>query len=395
MNDQTGPIPTEPSITAEPTSADPLTPAGPAGHPAHVRPGAPFSGRTPPKLAAVRAGMIIGTGLVIVIGAAVAMGASPAPAPSGPATRPAVPGQGGPRVGGPGGFPGFGPFGPGGGLGRGGGFGLGPGGPSTLPAFGPGGIPGRRFGQVTVTAVSGSSVSLATDDGWTRTITVTDATKITKGGVAATLADLAVGDVVRLAQTRNADGSYTITAIGTVLPQVAGTVKAIDASTITITLRDGTSATIRTTGSTAYHIDQADGKRSDVTVGATILATGDKGADSSLTASSVWVRLPRVVGMVTAVTGDTVTLSRRDGTVVTVHVGAGTTIRVAGTDSAKLSDVKPGMGVVVEGTQRADGSLDARAIGAGLPGKGFERGTRPGPAPHASPAPSASSGTVG
>ena len=384
MNDQTGPIPTEPSIAAEPTSAEPLAPAGPAGHSADVRPGAPFSGRTPPKLAAVRAGMIIGTGLVILIGAAVAMGASPAPAPSGPATRPAVPGQGGPGVGGPGGFPGFGPFGPAGGLGRGGGFGL-----------GPGGIPGRGFGRVTVTAVSGSSVSLATDDGWTRTITVTDATKITKGGVAATPADLAVGDVVRLAETRNADGSYTIAAIGIVLPQVAGAVKAIDASTITITLPDGTSATIRTTGSTAYHLDQADGNRSDVIVGSTILATGDKGADGSLTASSVWVRLPRVVGMVTAVTGDTVTLSRRDGTVVTVHVGAGTTIRVAGTDSAKLSDVKPGMGVVVEGTQRADGSLDARAIGAGLPGKGFERGTRPGPAPHASLAPSASSGTVG
>jgi hypothetical protein len=254
---------------------------------------------------------------------------------------------------------------------------------------------GRGFGSVKVTAVAGSSVSLATDDGWTRTITVTSSTTITRGGAAATLADLAVGDTVRLGETRNADGTYTITAIAIVLPQVAGTVTAVGTDTITITVSDGTSQTIRTNGSTVYHLDQGDGKRSDVTVGASIVATGTKAAGGSLAATSVWVRLPRVTGTVSAVTTSTITLSRRDGTTVTIHVGSGTTIQVAGIANAKLSDVTAGMVIVVEGSQRADGSIDARAIAAGPFGKGPGHDRQPGAGPNATQAPSASGGTTG
>ena len=397
MNDQTGPTPTEPIAPIEASLAGSSGFDVPQTPPAVDPPAAAFSGRTPRKIDALRAGMIVGTGLVFAMGAAIAMGASPSPAPTtdgggktvpGPAT---VPGGGGRGFGifGPGGF---GPFG---GFGGFGGFGpIGPGGPRVVPGFGPGPSV-RGFGQVSVTEISGSSVSLRTDDGWTRTITVTDATKITKGGAAATLADLKVGDVVRLAETRNADGSYTITALGIVLPQVAGTVTAVGADTITITLRDGTSQAIKTTGSTAYQVEGQAGHRADVSVGTTIVATGERGADGSLTATSVWVRLPRVVGSVTATTADTITLARRDGTTVKIHVGSGTTIRVAGVSGAKLSDITAGMIVVAEGTQRSDGSIDARAIGAGRLGKGLGRDRLPGSAPGGSSAPDSSGGTTG
>ena len=43
-------------------------------------------------------------------------------------------------------------------------------------------------------------------------------TKITKGGATITVGDLAVGDHVRIAQTRASDGTYTVTAIIVVLP---------------------------------------------------------------------------------------------------------------------------------------------------------------------------------
>jgi endonuclease YncB( thermonuclease family) len=362
MNDETRQNPPEP--------IEPSRPAAPA---------AVFTGRTPRKIEAVRAGIIVGTGLVLVIGAAVAMGASPAPTPSSSGRTVTVPGtDNGNGVGG---------------IGQGG-----PGRPDAVgKGWGPGGVrgDGRGFGQISVTAVAGSNLTLATADGWTRTIAVTSATTITKGGAAATLADVAVGDTIRFAQTRNGDGTYTITAIEIVQPQVAGTVTAVGADSITITLRDGTSQTIQTTGSTAYHVEQADGTRADVTVGATIVATGAKAADGSLTASSVWVRLPRVAGTVTATSGDTITLSRRDGTTVTVHVGTGTTYRVAGVDSPSLSDVKAGMAIVVEGKQRADGSIDATSIGAGDLGKGRGQDGKKGTDPDASPAPSASAGTEG
>ncbi len=59
------------------------------------------------------------------------------------------------------------------------------------------------FGSITITDINGSSLSLKTDDGWTRTITVTADTKITKAGQAMSLSDLAVGDHIRFSQKKN------------------------------------------------------------------------------------------------------------------------------------------------------------------------------------------------
>jgi hypothetical protein len=386
MNDDTRwtPPPTDPTPASDSLFA---TETGPAAETPSVPPAAAFTGRTPHKTEAVRAGMIVGTGLLVALGAAVAMGASPAPSGStGAAPSQVAPGNGNGR-GGPGfeGFGGFGPFGAGlpGDLGKG------------LGRGGPGERLGQGFGKITVTKVDGPNLSLATEDGWTRTIAVTDAATVTKGGAAATLADVAVGDEIRFRETRNADGTYTIQAIAIVQPQVAGTVTAVDADSITITLRDGTSQTIHTNGSTAYHLERADGKHSDVTVGSVVVAAGDKASDGTLTASSVWVQLPHVGGTVGAVTGDTITVTQRDGSTVTIHVGSGTTYRVAGVATATIADVKTGMRIVVEGTKRADGSIDATAVGAGNLGKGRGHDGAPGADPKASPAPDASGSTTG
>ena len=351
---------------------------------------------SPHRLAAVRAGMLVGTALLVVLGAAVALGASPNASPAVGAAPTAAaspdPGTGKPFKGPRGGFGPFGGLPPFGGFGSGG---FGPGG------FGPGkGVGGPRpLGQVTVTAISGSSVSLTTDDGWTRTITVSGSTTITKGGAAAKLADLAVGDLVRFAETRNADGSYAITTLDIVEPQVSGTVTAVDGASITITQRDGAATTVRTTGSTTYHLDAGDGQPADVTVGSLIVASGERASDGTLTASSVWVRLPRIVGTVTKATTDTLTVQRPDGSSMTIHVSGQASLRILGVDGPTLSDISAGMVVVVEGRQRADGSIDARTIVAGKhgpgrgPGNGHDKGAKPDPP--ASPAPGASGGTSG
>jgi hypothetical protein len=101
-----------------------------------------------------------------------------------------------------------------GGLGRGmGGYGDG------SPGF------DRGFGyQITVTAINGNDLALKTADGWTRTITVTSATTITKAGQTIGVGDLDVGDTIRFSQTANAEGTYTIDAIVVVVPTVPGTV---------------------------------------------------------------------------------------------------------------------------------------------------------------------------
>jgi hypothetical protein len=157
--------------------------------------------------------------------------------------------------------------------------------------FAGGGAPfvGLGRGGVEITAIDGSNVSLKTVDGWTRTIAVTSSTKITKGGNAITLDDLAVGQTIRFRQERNSDGSFSVTHIEVVLPTVAGTVTGTTGSTITIRQRDGSSATIHVDASTSFRVQGSKGAASltDVEVGMGLIAEGEKNADGSLNAARV------------------------------------------------------------------------------------------------------------
>jgi Domain of unknown function (DUF5666) len=143
------------------------------------------------------------------------------------------------------------------------------------------------FHDITITAIDGSDVSLKTDDGWTRTITVTSATTVTKGGATIAVGDLAVGDQIRFAQDKAADGTYTVTAIIVVLPTVVGEVTTIDGNTLTVTQPGGTTATIHVDGDTTYRVNGAAGSLSDVKVGSVIMAEGSQRADGSLDAAQV------------------------------------------------------------------------------------------------------------
>jgi hypothetical protein len=95
---------------------------------------------------------------------------------------------------------------------------------------------------------------------------------------------------------------------------------------------------------------------------------------------------------VASVSGDTITVTRRDGTTITLHVSPDTTVGVAGVAGATIADVKPGMAIAAEGSQRSDGSLDATAIRAGTFGR-LRGPDAPKAGPNAQPSPSASSTT--
>ncbi|MER3403773.1 MAG: hypothetical protein C4289_00145, partial [Chloroflexota bacterium] len=208
---------------------------------------------------------------------------------------------------------------------------------------GPSGLGHRIAGKITITAISGSNISLRTDDGWTRTITVTSSTTITKAGQTISVADLKVGDAIRFAEQRNSDGTYTITRIVVVVPTAAGVVTTVTDTTITITTRDGMRQTIGTTASTTYRVGDAPGSRSDVTVGAVIVAAGERASDGTLTAATVVVVPPHVAGRVVAKSSDSITIERRNGTTVVAHVSSSTTYTVRGVDNATLADIVPGL----------------------------------------------------
>lgn len=193
----------------------------------------------------MRIGIVAGSALLLVVGAVAAMGASTA---SSTTDGPASP---------------------------------------TAADFVHGGF-GRAGHGVTISAINGSSLSLKTDDGWTRTITVGSSTTITRAGATIAVGDLAVGDQIGFRQQKAADGTYTITAIGVVLPAIGGQVTAISGNTITVTGRDGTTGTIHVDGDTTYDMDGTSGKAlADLSVGGFVVAVGTLRADGSLDADAV------------------------------------------------------------------------------------------------------------
>ena len=339
--------------------------------------GAHFSARLRgPDL--LRIGVVLGAFGILLVSAALTLAASPAPAVSPSASAQPNPNNRN------GGAPGVGRRSPG--------FFAGPG-ILGWPGFrGERGFGGFAFGPITITSIDGSKISLKTVDGWTRTITITDSTTITRASQKISLADLKVGDTIRFQQTRQSDGSFTVESIEVVLPRVAGTVTAVNGNSFTLKSRDGTTWTIDVNGSTTYTVGSKTGAKGDVKTGAEVLVEGTQASGNNLTAAAVHIQLPRVAGEVTAKNGNTLTVKRFEGTTLKVTVSGSTTYRVRGVNSPSLADVKVGNFIVAEGTQNADGSIEASSVFAGtvgprkLPGRPFA------PATNASPGASSSGG---
>ena len=89
-----------------------------------------------------------------------------------------------------------------------------------------------------------------------------------------------------------------MTRLAVVLPTVVGEVTAVDGSTITMTQRGGTTATIHVNGDTTFRVDGAAGTLSDVKVGSIIIAEGTQRADGSLDAARVGTGFERGPGKV-------------------------------------------------------------------------------------------------
>ncbi|MGZ3587961.1 MAG: DUF5666 domain-containing protein [Candidatus Limnocylindrales bacterium] len=366
-----------PVLPAPPTWSPDATPADTGMAAPTAAPDGPTFYATVKSPPVWRIAIVALSGVALLVSAAVVIGASPAPSAGAgasgnpPAASGALPGgHAGP------GLHGFGPEM--GGPGLGGAFG------------GPFGGLGR---QITISAIDGSNVTLKTADGWTRTIVITSSTKLTKGGQTIVLGDLKVGDAVSFQQTRNSDGTYTVTAVQVIVPTVSGSVSAVSDSGFTLKGRDGTTWTVTVTGSTTYQLGSsgAAGSKADVEVGSQVVVQGPQGSGNELTALTVHVQQAQVVGEVTAKSSTSITIKRADGTTQTIKVGSGTTYRVAGVTSATLADVTVGMRIVAEGTQNSDGSLSASGVFAGSFGpKGFP-GPR-GPKPSSTPSGSSTNG---
>jgi hypothetical protein len=227
------------------------------------------------------------------------------------------------------------------------------------------------FRSITISAISGTNVTLRTDDGWTRTISIAGDVDLTKGGQDIAASDLRVGDSVRLSQRRNADGTYSITALAVVVPSVRGTVSDVTATSFTVTTRSNTVWTITVDGSTTYKLGSGSASKSDVVDGATVVVSGESTGDNALRARSVTVSPASAAGTVKSKTASTIVVETRGGQTVTIHVDGDTTYRVSGKTNATLADISVDDTIIATGRSRADGSLDADTVASG---KGSGRG---------------------
>jgi hypothetical protein len=145
-------------------------------------------------------------------------------------------------------------------------------------------------------------------------------------------------------------------------PAMAGTVKNVNGSTITVQDFMGFTRTIHTSQSTTYTRGGQSATNSAVANGADIAAQGtvDKNG-TDLDASKVAVLLPRVAGTVQSVSGSSFVVQGVDGAKHTVTTTGSTTFR-KGRSQAALSDVKQGVRVQAMGDRQSNGDLAASAV---------------------------------
>jgi hypothetical protein len=177
------------------------------------------------------------------------------------------------------------------------------------------------------------------------------------------------------------------------------TITAIDGSNVSLKTDDGWTRTIAVTADNKITKAGETIAVKDLAIGDHVRIAEDRASDGTYTVTAIIVVLPSMAGQVSAVDGDTITVTQPGGTKATVHVSDPTTYQVDG-KAGTLSDIKVGAFLVAEGTQRSDGSLDAAAVHAGFGGRivpngpgagkpGFP-GRRGNEGPKDSPAPSTS-----
>lgn len=222
---------------------------------------------------------------------------------------------------------------------------------------------------LTVTSVSGQTITAKQPSDASVTIHVTSSTTYTRAEKTISLSDIKAGDVIHAIGTRNSDGSINATHVAIALPHYDGQVKSINGSTITIQDSQGTYV-IHTSSSTTVVKAGQTASLSDIAVGSQIVAEGTKNSDGSLNAEAIRIALPMVGGQITNISGSTITVSDpRDSGVTKILVTSSTRyVTVAmGTSgptqtAASFSDLKTGERIHVDGTKNSDGSYTANVV---------------------------------
>jgi hypothetical protein len=219
----------------------------------------------------------------------------------------------------------------------------------------------------TVSAISGDNITVTDPEGFTRAILVSSATTYEQGGATSTIAAVVVGAKIFAQGTVDTNGTtldaLSIGVAGGTKTQMGfdwGVVTAVTSSSVTIEGRSGTSTTF--SYATATPID-AIGHDKVTLSSADLVVNEHAGVEFSTsaatTATGIWVELAHINGVVTAISGDNITLKDAGGFTRLVLVGGATTYNNAGA-AGSLTDVVVGARIKAEGLVDANGTtLDA------------------------------------
>lgn len=220
-----------------------------------------------------------------------------------------------------------------------------------------------------VTAISGDTITVTGGQGFARQILVSTATTYTLGGQPATLANVTVGSHIVAVGTIDVNKttldatSIAIKASAGHAETIHGLVTAVSATSFTLNRSNGTSTSFAITPTTTF-------AQGSTVLTAAALVTGDNAdvnvnSSAPTTAISVDIILATLGGRVTAIAGDTITVTTGKGFARTILVSATTTYTQGGAP-ASLANVTVGSFITAQGLVDPDLiTLDATTITIG------------------------------
>lgn len=266
------------------------------------------------------------------------------------------------------------------------------------------GFGGRGLGGgLTVTGVSGNTITATSRGGTTVTIAVSSTTTITEAGATVEIGAIQKGERISIQGSSTGTNAYAATAVAIILPSENGVITAANGNQLTITSFDGSTHIVNLESGTRYQKAGSTDTASDVTAGKAITATGPTNSDGSLNADVITVEVPRVAGQVSALSNGSFTLTGRgnNGTVTVTPAANAVYVHADGT-SATAASVTNGADVSAQGTLSLDGkTLTALRItilpantGNGVDGGRFWQGGQDGSSGTTTPSTDTSTSTT-
>jgi len=240
---------------------------------------------------------------------------------------------------------------------------------------------GQRPGVIgTVSAISGNTITVSGKQGFNSTTSATtytvDATnaKITKSNATGTISSIAVGDTVAIQGTINGANIVATTIRDGIMmggkgvggTGINGTVSSINGTTITVASKarpgGSTAATTYTVDASSATVTKngASSAVSNIAVGDNIMVQGTING-INVTAKTIRDGVgqgqeilqgngqPVVAGSVTAVNGNTITISNKSNVVYTIDATSSKFV-VSGVTSPTIANVAVGDNVIIQGT---------------------------------------------